>query len=422
MRDVLLVTLVAASIPFILRWPFYGLLMWVWLGIMNPHRLTFGFAYTLPFAQAIAIITMVSMLLNNKQLFRFPSERASIALIFFVLWLGVSPIFSFHPEAEFDLWLRAFKIQLMVLLAMLMVGDKGQINKLTWVLAASVGFFALKGGIFTIATGGQNRVWGPSGSFIADNNTLALAIVMVVPLFHYLQMQATNRWVRWGCISLIVLCVVSTIGSQSRGAFLALGAMAVVLWAKSSRKGLVTILVLLAIPVVIGLAPETWTERMSTIQTYEQDGSAQGRINAWRMAWNLAVSRFPIGGGFAMWEPDVYMRYAPDPSTVLVAHSIYFQILGEHGFLGLILFLGVFGLAWLDGSWIVRKTRGHGNLCWAHDLAAMCQVCLLGYGIGGAFLSLTYFDLPYYVVMILIVLRQHVRESLSKGTVEVAAQ
>ena len=62
-------------------------------------------------------------------------------------------------------------------------------------------------------------------------------------------------------------------------------------------------------------------ERMSTISTYDQDASAMGRINAWMMAWNLAVDRFPIGGGFAAWAPDVYQLYAPDPTRVLVAHS-----------------------------------------------------------------------------------------------------
>ncbi|MEW6513519.1 MAG: putative O-glycosylation ligase, exosortase A system-associated [Pseudomonadota bacterium] len=416
MRDLLLTAIVFGSIPFILRNPFIGLLMWVWLGIMNPHRLTWGFAYDLPFAQIVAITTLLAIVINAKKLYRFPLDRVTVMLILFVIWIGVSPLFSFHPDKELYFWLRAFKIQLMVLVAMLLVGNRDQLHKMVWVLALSIGFFGIKGGLFTIATAGNHRVWGPEGSFIFDNNTLALAIIMGVPLFRYLQLNSENPWVKRACLAAMALCIVSAIGSQSRGAFLALAAMGIFLTMKSRQKGLIALLALAALPIAWFLMPESWTARMSTIQTYDQDASAMGRINAWWTAWNLAVDRFPIGGGFAMYEPDVFMRYAPNPDNILVAHSIYFQILGEHGFMGLFLFLTVFGLTWINGSWVLRSTKGKAELTWAHDLAAMCQVSLVGYAVGGAFLSLTYFDLPYYIVVILIVLRVLVRQELSAPT------
>lgn len=413
MRDLILTAIVFGSIPFILRNPFYGLLMWVWLGIMNPHRFTWGFAYNLPFAQVVAIVTLVAMLVHAKKLYRLANDRVTIVLVLFVLWLCVSPLFAFQPEAEFNLWSRAIKIQVMVLAAFLIVGNRDQLHKLVWVLALSVGFFGIKGGLFTVATAGAHRVWGPAGSFIADNNTLALAIIMTVPLFRYLQLHSANRWVKRACVAAMLLCVVSVIGSQSRGAFLGLAAMSFFLWTKSRQKGLIGVLVLLSLPLAWYLMPESWTERMASVQTYDQDASAMGRINSWWTAWNLALDRFPIGGGFGMWTAAVFQRYAPDPSVVLVAHSIYFQILGEHGFQGLLLFLLVFGFSWMNGGWIVRNAKDKPGLEWARDLAAMCQVSLIGYAVGGAFLSLTYFDLPYYIVVILVVLRQIVRRELA---------
>lgn len=423
MRDLILTAIVFGSIPFILRNPFIGVLMWVWLGIMNPHRLTWGFAYSLPFAQIVAITLLLAIVINAKKLYRFPVDKVTVVLICFVIWIGVSPLLSFHPDKEFYFWSRAFKIQLMVLVAMLIIGNRDQLHKMVWVLALSIGFFGIKGGIFTIATAGNHRVWGPEGSFIFDNNTLALAIIMGVPLFRYLQLNSENPWVKRGCLAAMVLCIASAIGSQSRGAFLALAAMGFFLTMKSRQKGLIALLTLAALPIAWFLMPESWTARMSTIQTYDQDASAMGRINAWWTTWNLAVDRFPIGGGFAMYEPDVFMRYAPNPENILVAHSIYFQILGEHGFMGLFLFLTIFGLTWINGSWVLRNTKNIPNLAWAHDLAAMCQVSLVGYAVGGAFLSLTYFDLPYYIVLILVVLRNIVDQQLtqSKTTTPVAA-
>jgi putative inorganic carbon (HCO3(-)) transporter len=406
MRDLLLTAFVFGSIPFILRDPFIGLLMWVWLGIMNPHRLTWGFAYDLPFAQIVAICTLIAMLVHLKKLYRFPVERVTVLLVIFVLWMCVSPWFSFQPEQELKLWERAIKIQLMVLVAFFIVGNRDQLHKLVWVLALSVGFYGIKGGVFTIVTAGFHRVWGPAGSFIYDNNTLALAIIMVVPLFRYLQLHSKKRRVRLVCVAAMLLCMVSVIGSQSRGAFLALAAMGLFLFTKSRQKSLIAVIAVFGILVVLMMMPESWFERMASIKNYDQDTSAMGRINAWRTAWNVAVDRFPIGGGFAMWTAPVFARYAPNPEAVFVAHSIYFHVLGDHGFIGLALFLLIFGLSWLHASWIIRQAKVRPELTWAHDLAAMCQVSLVGYAVGGAFLSLTYFDLPYYIVLILVVLRQ----------------
>ena len=412
MRDLVLALIVFGAIPFIFRNPFVGLLMWVWLGVMNPHKLSWGWAFDMPFAQIVAICTLVSMLLHSKKLYEFPKDRAAIALILFVLWLGVSPLFSFRPDLEFEKWLQPTKIIFMALMAMVLVGNRDQLQKLVWVLALSVGAFGIKGGLFTLASGGSYRVWGPPGGAISDNNSLAVALVMTVPLFRYLQLHSSNKWIKRATIAAMALCAISAIGSQSRGAFLAMGAIGVFLWTKSRQKGLIGLLVIAALPIAWFAMPESWTARMSTIQTYDQDASALGRINAWHMAWNLAVDRFPIGGGFAVDNADVFLRYAPDPTNILVAHSIYFQVLGQHGFMGLALFLMVFGFTWLNFGWVVRNTKAVTGMEWAHDLAAMSQVTLTGYAVGGAFLNLAFFDLPYYLVVISVILRGLVRAGL----------
>jgi probable O-glycosylation ligase (exosortase A-associated) len=408
-RDIVLTLIIAGILPFTLKKPYIGLLLWIWLGVMNPHRLTYGFAYSLPFSQISAIFLFLGILLNVKQLYRFPWNGVTVTMVAFVLWLCVSPWFSFNPTFEYDLWNRAFKIQLMVLIGFLVVGTRHHLNAIIAVLALSVGFYGIKGGIFTILTGGGSRVWGPEDTFIADNNTLALAVIMVVPLFRYLQMEMENKWIKLACIAAMLLCTASALGSQSRGAFLAIGAMAFFLWMKSPKKLGIGIGILVAGVLFFAFLPEQWFDRMSTIRTYDQDASAGGRINAWWLAWNLAVDRFPIGGGFKMYTADVFARYAPDPLDIHVAHSIYFQVLGEHGFVGLFLFLTIFVAAWQYGVKIIRETKNIPELTWARNMAAMIQVSLVGYAVGGAFLSLSYFDLPYYLILALVVLRRLVQ-------------
>jgi len=415
-RDIVLTLIIAGILPFTLKKPHYGLLLWIWLSIMNPHRLTYGFAYDLPFAQISAIFLFLGILLNLKQVYRFPWNGVTVTMLLFVIWLGVSPLFSFHPEGEFELWMRAFKIQLIVLIGFLVIGTREHLKQMVAVLALSVGFYGIKGGAFTILTGGTYRVWGPSFTFISDNNTLALSVIMVIPLFRYLQLEMENRWIKRGCLGAMALCAASALGSQSRGALLAIVAMSFFLWLKSPKKLGIAIAITLAAVALVPFMPEQWFYRMQTIQTYDQDASANGRINAWWVAWRVALARFPIGGGFKMWQPEVFAVYAPDPTFLQVAHSIYFQVLGEHGFFGLFLFSAIFMLAWRCGSQIIKLSKGNPELLWAVNLASMVQVSLVGYAIGGAFLSLSYFDLPYYLVMILVVLRCIVQNIVvSKG-------
>jgi probable O-glycosylation ligase (exosortase A-associated) len=184
---------------------------------------------------------------------------------------------------------------------------------------------------------------------------------------------------------------------------------------KSRYKMRVAVLTVLALPLLFAFMPEKWESRMSTIQTYQSDESAMGRINAWYMTFNLAVDRPLVGGGFQIYEPVLFHRYAPNPDDLHAAHSIYFQVLGEHGFAGLAIYLLLGFLTWRSGSWIIRNTQGREDLKWAMNLAKMLQVSLIGFAVGGAFLSLLYFDVPYYLMAAIVATRKLVERELAKS-------
>ncbi|MFN0163537.1 MAG: putative O-glycosylation ligase, exosortase A system-associated [Burkholderiales bacterium] len=418
MRDIVLTLIVFGSVPFVLKQPLIGLLMWVWLSIMNPHRLAYGFAFSMPFAQVIAICTLFSLVLHARSLYRLPFNAAVFAIFGFTFWICISPLFPAAPSVagdNFQLWLRAIKILAMVLVAFFVIGTREDIDKLVWVLTMSVAFYGIKGGVFVIATAGDFRVWGPPGSYIEENNALAIALLSTIPLLRYLQLQASNRWMRMGLMGAMLLCFASAVGSYSRGALIAMVAMGAYFWLKGRQKLLVGVILAIAAPIMFSFMPDKWFERMSTIQTFEEDRSAQGRINAWWNAWNLAIDRFPIGGGFDIYIPQVFARYSPIPEYVHAAHSIYFQVLGEHGFVGLALYLLIFGSAWRYGGWVVSRCKKRPDLAWAHDLGAMIQVSLIAFAVGAAFLSLAYYDFPYYVAVIAATLRHVVAKALKYG-------
>ncbi len=164
-----------------------------------------------------------------------------------------------------------------------------------------------------------------------------------------------------------------------------------------------TALIILA-SIFFAFMPEQWHGRMGTIQHYEQDQSAMQRIDAWRFAFNLAKERPVIGGGFETFNPSLFLLYAPG-AVFQDAHSIYFEILGEHGFVGLGLFLMLGFLALRTGGWFIKNTRDRPELEWHRDLAAMTQVSLMGYAVAGAFLGLAYFDLFYHLLAIMVLNR-----------------
>jgi probable O-glycosylation ligase (exosortase A-associated) len=414
MRDVAIVLVFVWLIPRILRDPFIGSLTWIVFSVLNPHRLTWGFAFSLPFAMVTALLTLVSLLINTKQPRNLPLTPITVTLLLLVLWMNLSTFQAIFPDSAQVQYVKVMKTFFMTFIVLITVRTKEQIHLAVLCTAASVAFYGVKGGIFTILSGGGDRVWGPADSYIQDNNGLALALIMTCPLLWYLQAQEQRRWIKRGIWAGMGLCLVAAIGTYSRGALLAIGATLFMLWLKSKRKVVFAVAFVPVIPIAAVLMPDQWTDRMNTIQTYEQDASALGRINAWWMCYNLAKDRL-FGGGFSIYDYETFIRYAPDPNDVHAAHSIYFAALGEHGFVGLFLYLAFGFFCWRAASRVVRLSRGVADLQWAYNLGTMLQVTMVSFAVGGAFLSLLYFDVPYYLAMILVALDALVKRHLEEA-------
>jgi probable O-glycosylation ligase (exosortase A-associated) len=400
MRDVLVTLVVFGSLPIILVRPYVGILVWSWLGYMNPQRLTWGFAYEIPFSLCVAIVTLVAILFSREPK-RIPVTWLTALWIIFLMWMNVTTYFAFYSDAAWLEWERIMKIQLMTFATLLVMTSRERIRMLVWVIVLSLGYYGVRGGIFTIMTGGSFQVWGPDYTFIAGNNEIALALLMTLPLMQYLRITSSNRWIRAGLLIAMVLCAFSIVGSQSRGAFVGGFAMAVLLWFKSKRKSITGAVLLVLVPALFAFMPEQWHERMRTIESYEADTSAMSRIYTWRMAVRVADDNL-LGGGFGVWTQEAFDRYSPEYREPHDAHSIYFKVLGEHGWPGLLLFLGIIVLAWRTGTEIIRRTAQHDELRWLSELARMTQVSLVAFATGGAFLSLSYFDLYWHMVALFV--------------------
>lgn len=412
MRDLALTAVIFGLLPFVFKRPWLGVLLWTWIGMMSPHRLTWDFAYSMPFAAIVGVVTLLAFLFS-KEPKRFPITPVTATLILLVLWMNVSYVFGINTGSyPYVQWDKVMKIQLFIAVTMMVMNSAERIRWLVWVATMSIAFFGIKGGIFTLKSGGGSMVLGPAGSFIEGNTEISLAITVAMPMMFFLLMQSANRWVRLGLGLGMALCAVAVIGSYSRGGLLAIAAMGVFLWLKSRNKVVIGIGMLLLVPLLLGIMPDKWFDKMNTIGTYQQDSSAMGRINAWHFAFNLAKDRPLTGGGFGAFTDEAFAVWAPNPTDVHDAHSIWFQMLGEQGFVGLALFLMLWLLGWRLAASIIKSCKKRDDLRWAADLAAMIQVSFVGYWVGGSFLGLAYWDMPYLLLSILVLTRVVVDKQL----------
>ena len=215
---------------------------------------------------------------------------------------------------------------------------------LVWAVTGSLGFYGIKDDLLPICTCGRSRVWGPKGAFIEGNNEMALSMITSWPGF--VQLTSTNAWVRRGMHAFVALCAAAAPHSHSRGALRVTGATGLVLAMSSERNAPVAIFIGLARLMRTSFAPAEWTAHMNIPSTNQSDDSTMGCIIVWWLASNAPSSNL-LGGGFGMGIGAVVQVYAPVPDDVHAARSVYFRLLGGHGFAALLLLLTMWLLAWI---------------------------------------------------------------------------
>jgi probable O-glycosylation ligase (exosortase A-associated) len=403
-RDLALVLGMLFYIPMALRLPAAGVLCWAWFSIMNPHRQLFGFAYGQPFNSVVAVATLVGWLVSREPK-RWPADATPWLLLALVIWMTVTTPLGVAPAYSWIFLDRTLRLYALIFMVYFTCTTKARIHAMIWVLIISLGFYGVKGGVFTILGGGHAIVYGPEDSVYNDNNQLALAVVTELPLVYYVARHTRAAWLRIPALLAMMLQVIMVFGSYSRGGVLALGVMLSILWLRSDRKILYALLAVAVVMAGLSVMPDSFFTRLHTVNNLDTDDSFQGRVTAWQVAFLYATDHFPFGAGFnATQTPMVFNHYFPDRNTH-AAHSIYFQILGDHGFMGLALYVPVLLLALRNAGIIRRQTRGNPELLWAYDLADMMRVSLVSFYFGAAALSMAYSD----VYLILIALLSNLR-------------
>jgi putative inorganic carbon (hco3(-)) transporter len=398
-----LTVFILGMLPICFARPWIGVLMWCWLSYMNPHRLSWSFAYSMPFAMIVAATTLAGFLASND---RKPMPRTRETYLLMVIWMHfvLTTALSMNQAYAWDYLLKVSKILLFTFLPLLLLQDVLRLRLMLMVIALSIGFYGLKGGIWAIVTGGGNRVMMPDDTMLGGANGAGLALNIAIPLLLYLSYDEPNFWLRRLLKITFVFSIPATLFTYSRGAVLGLIAIVLVLAAKS-RYFVRAVLGLAILAVfMVNFAPPQWTNRMETIQNYEEDNSAMSRIEAWKIAYGLGMDHPFFGGGFgSVGLAEVALKYNPGKGGYN-SHSIFFNVLGEHGLLGLILYLSLIGCCILTLR-KVRRARPTRPPDWVLNYSHALEVAFVGYLVTGAFLSAAYIDLFYHLITATILLK-----------------
>ena len=400
MRDLAFTAVMLGLLPLAAARPFVGVLLWCWFSFMNPHRELWGFASTIPWAAIIFGTTVLGCVFAREpRSWRFDTVTwLTLALMVAITVTSFAALAP--PELVWSKWDLTFKALLGLLVTALLLTDRWRIHGLVWVIVLAIGYFSVKGGIFTLMTAGNYRVYGPAESMIADNNHAAVAFLIVLPLMNYLRLQSAHRIVRIGLAVAMGLTLLAVVGSYSRGALIGLVAVSVVFWWRSQRKVLGAVVLGVALAGTLNFMPAGWWDRMQSISSYQEDTSASDRLRLWGAAWKLALDRPLVGSGFrGPYTRQVMDRVAPDVPARAI-HSIWFEFLAEHGFPAFAIWLGMIVAGVVHTVRLARLARGRPELQWAYDLARMSQVAVVAYCVGGSFLSLSYWDVFWTVLVI----------------------
>jgi putative inorganic carbon (hco3(-)) transporter len=416
MRDFLVLMGIVVLVPVALVRPWLGFLGYTLIGFWNPHKFTW-YLQDIRIAFIVGVATLVGLAVTR--------DRKGIAwsaeLVLMLLLAGcfvVTTLFAWAPEAAQEQQSRVLRIYFMTFVMGTLIFGERKIRGLLWTIMLGVGLFGVKGGAFSLMTGGQYQVLGPESTFLEANTSLGLAFNMILPLLVFAAQEEKIKWRKLALYGAALLTLTATIFTYSRGAWIGLAVTAVLLLLRIKRGLLIGLALVPFAVAAFTFIPEKVFHRAETIGNYEQDNSAMTRIQAWSVAWHVALRNPLVGAGFdfeSYPDPNRWLSYADrkydaQGQTPRAAHSIYFQVLGQHGFVAFGLFLALLIATMRSYSAIHRRALAQPGTEWLAGYAKALQTGMVGFLVSGAFLNLAYFDLVYLYIGLVPILKREIHE------------
>ncbi len=425
MRDLAFAMVWVVLFPVALWSAHIGVLLWIWVALVSPNERLYGFMAGVPFNKIAAGLTVLVLFLNREKK-KFYVDATVVLIILLALVGTASEYFAIIPSDDgSDLYQKLIKEFVLAALIMGLMWSRHRIHMTVIALCVAIGFTSVIEGLEYAVSGGGHKIIGTGG--IGDNNSIALAALLIVPPLYYLSRYSALRQMRVAFMTALVISLVCVVGTFSRGGFIGLLVLFAFFVINSRNKLPAISLAVVAAVAMYFLASDDWFSRIDTIKDASDNGSFMGRVIAWKVSTLIAIDSPIFGGGFhAVQRYPVWSRYITSIDSVMsfiktpaaddyahAAHSIYFEVLGDLGILGLALFMLVLAVTVFNCGAIARIAKKHPDLAWAGDLARMLQISIIVYMVSGAALSMAYFEGFWILVALVSRLKKTVHETVA---------
>ena len=430
MRDLALIGFLLTIIGLGFKRPFLLVLAFVYVDIVQPQRLSYHLLNSVQISLIVAALAIGAWAVaDEKRWSRFTGRQAIILAL--LVYVGFTTISADFPVEAQTKWGWVWKVLIFSAFLPLTLWSRARIEALllTFILAAAS--IIIPVGIKTMAGGGG---YG-QGLSVVDNNTglfegsiMSTAAIAMIPLLLWFMRHGTifpPDWrVKVFSYALIFACLLIPVGTQARTGIICIAALAVLLLRSVKRRFLYIGILAAMGAAAIPMLPDSFSQRMSTIQGYQADQSASTRLAIW--AWTIDyATQHPFGGGFEAYKQNKLQFETQKTSeageTQSVAtqviqdagrayHSSYFEMLGEQGFPGLVMWLLLHAIGLVRMEVVRRRHRkAEGEDAWVAPLAGALQTAHLIYLIGSLFVGIAFQPFAFTFIAAEIGLEAHVR-------------
>jgi probable O-glycosylation ligase (exosortase A-associated) len=421
MRDIILFAFVMAVLGMGLRRPFLFVLAYAYIDILSPQRFSYRLLNQIPISLICFVLAFSAWLFfDDKKGTRVAPRQVLMAIL--LLYCGLTTMSADFPVEALEKWAWVWKSLVFAVFLPLTLRTRLRIETLTLFMTLSAGTIIILGGIKTIISGGGGygvlNLLVTNNSGIYESSTIAMVAIALIPIILFLMKHNSFFPKDWRaktfCIALCFACLLIPIGTQARTGLICMGVLFVMSLRQAKRPflylGTIAALALVTVPFL----PKAFTDRMSTISDNKGDSSAGTRLAVWRWTWEFAKDN-PLGGGFESYRQN-QVRYeavktettgSQTSATTRVVqdegrafHSSYFEMLGEQGYPGVIMWLLIHIIGLIRMELLQRKFRKRAveDGQWIGDLADALQKAHVIYLIGSLFVGIAFQSFVYMLV------------------------
>jgi probable O-glycosylation ligase (exosortase A-associated) len=418
MRDLVLFAFVAALLLFGLKRPFLFTLAYLYVDTVSPQRISYSLLSSMSISMVVAALAIGGWLAADKKELRFgPRQGLILFLLLYVTW---TTVYADIPLEAWTKWEWVWKALLFAIFLPFTLRTRLRLEAALLFLCLSAAAIIIVGGIKTVAGGagyGVLNLMVDNNSGLYESSTISTVAIALIPLILWFTRHGTIFTPDWRVKlfsgALIFSCLLIPIGTEARTGLICIALLGLLLLRDAKRRLLYIGAALALGAAAIPFLPSSFTNRMETIQGFKADESAGTRLAVWGWTWNYALDH-PMGGGFEAYRQNriqvstVNEAAGGDSQTSTVQsladegrayHSAYFEMLGEQGFPGLIIFLLIHGIGIVRMEVIRRRYRRvEGGDEWIAPLATALQNFQLIYLVGALFVGIAYQPFVYLLV------------------------